>query len=176
MLTSTKDFPTGMKPFLILCSFFLVSLTTGCQNQKTKNEQKQNLEIVKAVKFAYGLEKDLRDHASEYHTREQVLEHYKQGFGIDLANSLTDYSWTGHEVEIADKTMSPPDSINVLSKTDDSAVVYYPVPSDLRALWGLKKYSIDNLHKMDGDWKIFESKNVNTIPGQTKKDEDTSTQ
>ncbi len=174
MRAQSNIFFSAMKRFLILCSFFLVSLTIGCKNQKTKTEQKQNLEIIKAVKHAYGLEKDLRDHASEFHTREQVLEHFKQGFGIDLANSLTDYSWTGHEIEISDKTMSPPDSITVLSKTEDSAVVYYPVPSDLRALWGLKKYAIDNLRKIDGVWKIFESKNVAAIPAQTKKDANSS--
>lgn len=155
-----------MKPFILLCSFLLVSFISGCSNSKNQPEQKQNLEIIKAVKFAYGLEKDLRDHASEFHTREQVLEHFKKGFGIDLANSLTDYSWSGHEVQIEDKTMSPPDSITVLSKSEDSAKVYYPVPADLRAIWGLKKYAIDNLRKVDGNWKIFASTNVSAIPGK----------
>ena len=158
--------PINMKRLLIFCCLFAVSFTFGCSKSKTNQEQKENLEIIKAVKFAYGLEKDLKDHASEFHTREQVLEHFKQGFGIDLANSLTDYSWSGHEVHIEDKTMAPPDSITVLSKSEDSAVVYYPVPNDLRALWGLKKYAIDNLRKMDGQWKIFESRNINTVPGK----------
>lgn len=150
--------------FIISLAFFSLGISTKCQTSEIFIQSKQNQEIIQAVKEAYNLEKQLYDHPDHYKNREQVYEHYRMGFCKNLAENLTNYSWSGSEILNHEKSIMPPDSVNIISIADSMAEVYYAIPSDLQTLWELKKYAIDTLKKENGHWKIYSSTNVNSIP------------
>ncbi|HKJ46904.1 MAG TPA: hypothetical protein VJ991_13815 [Balneolales bacterium] len=153
-----------MKLRYIYLFITIIFINYGCrQSQKDIEKEKKN-EVSKAVKFSFSLERKLWENESSFKTRKQVYQHYRQGFSDELAESLTSYTWTDGGLRATEKTMEPPDTVHVLTVSDSEATVYYRIPTELRQIWQLKKYSIDRLRRDDGRWIIIESNEADTIP------------
>lgn len=153
-----------MKTTAICIITLLLFLGFGCQKAKNSQIDPEKQEVRKAVKFAFGLEQQLWTHKSDFKSREQVYQHYRQGFSPGLSESLTSYSWSNGELRATEKTMEPPDTVHVLSISGDQATVFYKIPPDLRNIWQLKKYSIDNLQREGKRWIIYESNETDSVP------------
>ena len=124
-------------------------------------------EIISAVRFANGLEHRLYDSTRSFRSRDAVLAHYRQGFAENLAQRLTDYSWSRDSSVLRccrDAALMVPDSVVVVSKNDTTAVVVYPTPPFLRERWGFEPYSSDELRRCDGRWVITANKELQKRP------------
>jgi len=150
------------KLIILTLSFFFYGIS--CQNSDSDNSKDQKIQIQNDVKNAFRLEEQLWTNKSQFKTRQQVYHHYRQGFSDELAESLTSYSWTDGELRATEKTMEVPDTIFILSLSKDYAEVYFVIPSDLRNIWQLKKYSINYLRNENDKWIIYESKESDSIP------------
>jgi hypothetical protein len=151
-------------------TFFLITIlfiNYGCHQSQKEIDKKKKDEVSQAVKFSFSLEQKLWDNESAFKTRKQVYQHFRKGFSDELAESLTSYSWTDGGLRATEKTMEPPDTVHVLTVSDSEATVYYRIPTELRQIWQLKKYSIDHLRLDNGRWIIIESNESDTIPSPT---------
>ncbi len=123
-------------------------------------------EIVVAVKYALSLEERLFDHGLAFKSKKQVYEHYRQGFGTEIAKRLTEYSWagSGHGLRPGTRTMEPPKKVEVSQIDDDEAIVFYKTPKWIREMWGTEKFTVVKLKKEEGRWVIVEAKGTNFSP------------
>jgi len=119
---------------------------------------KQQEDVTKALRAAYGLEGSLIDRLGAFDTitREDVYAHYRQGFGDQLASELTDYSWQPEEkrVRATDRALTVPDSVGVLELESDRALVAWIPPTSFRRQWGAPRCLIDRLVREEGRWII----------------------
>lgn len=124
-------------------------------------------EIINAVIFAYSLENSLFSDIIKISSRNDVYEHYRQGFSEEIANNLTDYSWSTRTNELiaTEKATDIPKQVQVLKIKRDTAVVYYLIPEGIKTLWNVdEKYAIDYLKKENGRWIIVKSEWRNNLP------------
>jgi hypothetical protein len=119
---------------------------------------KQQEDVIKALRAAYGLEGSLIDRLGAFDTitREDVYAHYRQGFGDQLASELTDYSWQPEEkrVRATDRALTVPDSVGVLELESDRALVAWIPPTGFRRQWGAPRCLIDRVVREEGRWII----------------------
>lgn len=124
-----------------------------------RNAAVAHADIIAAVHEAYALQNTYWDslggHGEPAHraSREAILAHYRQRFGDSLAMEYTKYALEG----APEKIMDTPDSVAVLRVSGDVAEVAYPTPLPLKEIWGRADYTIDQLRRTDGRWKIVAS-------------------
>ena len=114
-------------------------------------------EVIDAVRTAYGLEGVLFQRAgSDTISREQVYAHYRQGFSVELAQQLADYSWQpeSHMLRATDRALTVPDSVGVLELKQDRALVAWIPPTTFRQQWGAPRCLVDRLVREDGRWIV----------------------
>jgi hypothetical protein len=157
--TDTKSIlPHGTENILITSDDVCVDQT------KESGWQAGNLIVVEAVKHAYSLEKRMWDNAAEFKTREQVYEHFRQGFSAEIAERLTNHSWSGQSLRPGDYATQEPDRVVVIDIQDSKATVYYETTSCFRDIWGVEKYSLDKLTREGAHWVITSSEGMKKIP------------
>ena len=114
-------------------------------------------EVIDALKTAYGLEGVLFQRAgSDTISREQVYAHYRQGFSVELAQQLADYSWQpdSHMLRATDRALTVPDSVGVLELKQDRALVAWIPPTTFRKQWGAPRCLVDRLVREDARWIV----------------------
>lgn len=123
-------------------------------------------EVVMAVKYALSLEKRLFAQGSAFKSEKQVYQHYRQGFGPDIAERLAEYSWAGGEMGLkpGDPTMEPPKTVEVSQINANKALAFYKTPKWQREVWGTEKFTVVKLKKEKGRWVIMEAKGTDSVP------------
>ena len=115
----------------------------------------EHQEVVDALKTAYGLEDVLFQHGIlDTISREEVYAHYRRGFGEDLAQALTDYSWESDRIRATERAMTVPDSVGVLDLKQDRALVAWIPPTAFRTQWGAPRCLVDRLVRENGRWIV----------------------
>jgi len=148
----------------------LLMVGAGCSSSRGSVEEDADMnaraaQVVAAVRFAYGLEKELLDHAGDFETRAQVYAHFRQGFSDDLATRLTGYAWGDGKPRAGPFATQPPDTVHVLTLGNTTATVYYATPPLLREAWVSEPYMLDELRREpDGRWVIVASKGITEAP------------
>jgi len=116
-------------------------------------------EVIRALRAAYGLEGSLYQAHRGFPdtvTREEVFAHYRQGFGRELAEDLTNYSW-GPEtpgLRPTERALAVPDSVGVLDFRREHALVAWIPPTAFRQQWGVPRCLVDRMVREDGRWII----------------------
>jgi len=114
-------------------------------------------EVIDGLRTAYGLEGVLFQRAgSDTISREQVYAHYRQGFSVELAQQLADYSWQPESrmLRATDRALTVPDSVGVLELKQDRALVAWIPPTTFRQQWGAPRCLVDRLVREDGRWIV----------------------
>jgi hypothetical protein len=148
----------------------VVTLKSSHSSKKRRLDRRSALknEVVTAVKYALSLEKQLFAHGSAFKSKKQVYQHYRQGFGPNIAKKLTEYSWSGGEMGLkpGDPTIEPPKIVEVSQINANKAVAYYKTPKWQREVWGTEKFTVVKLKREKGRWVIWEAKGANSLPWQ----------
>lgn len=158
------------KSILIIIVTTASALIFGLFHTVESNEKKTDqvkAEIIEAVIYANSLEKQLWETKEKFTSREQVYDHYRQGFSDGLATNMTDYSWSNTSGLIpGDYATLPPEKVYIIKFDDSNATVYFETPKGLQSenTWGLKKYTIDKLRKEKGRWLIIHSAVTDSKP------------
>jgi hypothetical protein len=114
-------------------------------------------EVIAALRTAYGLEGTLEAHPPlDTISHEEVLAHYRTGFGEDMAQELTNYSWlpANHQLRSTDPALAVPDSVGVVELKGDRALVAWIAPTAFRHQWNAPRCLVDRLVFVDGRWII----------------------
>jgi len=114
-------------------------------------------EVIAALRAAYGLEGTLETHTPfDTISREEVLAHYRTGFGEEMAQELTNYSWwpASRQLRSTDPALAVPDSVGVVELKGDRAVVAWIAPTSFRRQWNAPRCLVDRMVLMDGRWII----------------------
>ena len=113
-------------------------------------------EVIAALRAAYRLEDVLLfQHGTvDSISREEVFAHYRQGFGEQLAQQLTDYSWELSRLRATERALVVPDSVGVIELKRDRALVGWIPPTMFRMQWGAPRCSVDRMIREDGRWII----------------------
>ena len=114
-------------------------------------------EVIADLRAAYGLERTLETHTPfDTISREEVLAHYRTGFGEEMAQELTNYSWlpASRQLRSTDPALAVPDSVEVVELKGDRAVVAWIAPTSFRRQWNAPRCLVDRMVLMDGRWII----------------------
>lgn len=122
--------------------------------------------IVSAVKYALSLEKRLLDHGSEFRSKEQVYQHYRKGFGREMAKKLADYSWASDEIGLraTERTMEVPQIVEVARIHREEAIAFFSTALWMREMRGSKRFTVVTLKKEKGRWVVMDAKRVSSPP------------
>ena len=114
--------------------------------------------IIEALRHAYGLERELYQRVDSITTWDQVYEHYRRGFGEQLAQQFADYSWEAPTGRLRATHMATvvPDSVGVIELKQSEALVAWISPSDFRLQWELPRCILDRLERQDEHWVIVQ--------------------
>jgi len=121
----------------------------------TPSQEQQ--QVIEALRAAYELEGSLITHGSvDTISREEVYAHYRTGFGEQLAQELTSYSWqdADHRLRSTDRALAVPETVGVLELKQDRALVDWIPPTSFRRQWGAPRCLIDRLIRENGRWII----------------------
>ena len=112
-------------------------------------------EVIEALRAAYGLESSLMSRGSgDTISRAEVYAHYRTGFGEELAQELTDYSWQSQRLRETDPALAVPDTVGVIELKHDRALVAWIPPTSFRRQWGAPRCLVDRLVREEGRWVI----------------------
>ena len=114
-------------------------------------------EVITALRTAYGLEGTLETHTPfDTISREEVLAHYRTGFGEEMAQELTNYSWLpeSRQLRSTDPALAVPDSVGVVELKGDRALVAWIAPTSFRRQWNAPRCLVDRMALVDGRWII----------------------
>jgi hypothetical protein len=126
----------------------------GVALRPTSEDQR---EVIAALRTAYGLEATLSSHPPfDTISRDEVLAHYRTGFGEQMAQELTNYSWLpeSHQLRSTDPALAVPDSVGVIELKGDRALVAWIAPTSFRRQWNAPRCFVDRLSFVDGRWII----------------------
>jgi hypothetical protein len=159
-----------MKNSILFISLILVVLlfTSGkTRRAQEKNVNRADREIIEAITYAYGLEGELWDNESKMKSREDVFNLFRKGFSEEKAKDLADYFWmegtdtNGEHFEMlraGDPVLIAPDSIEVLSKSEDRAEALLKYEKSEEGPMTYKAHSVKvELRKENGVWKIYQA-------------------
>jgi len=133
----------------------------GCDQRREREA-----EIVEAVRSAYLLERRVLDDRARLGSREEVARIYREGFGDEMANRLAAVSWSEEagEVHAGGFALEPPDRIVARRVADDVATVVFETPVAQRLLWLEQQYTVAELERQSGRWRIVRAVSVAQRP------------
>jgi hypothetical protein len=128
--------------------------------------QEREAEIAAAVRSAYLLERRVLDGRARLGSREEVARIYREGFGDEMADRLAAVSWSEEagEVRAGGFALEPPDHVVARRVSDDVATVVFETPVVQRLLWLEQRYTIAELQRRRGRWRIVRAVSVTQRP------------
>ena len=123
----------------------------------SRQQDSFSAKVIAALRTAYGLEGTLETHTPfDTISREEVLAHYRTGFGEEMAQELTNYSWlpASRQLRSTDPALAVPDSVGVVELKGDRAVVAWIAPTSFRRQWNAPRCLVDRMVLVDGRWII----------------------
>lgn len=99
-------------------------------------------------------------------SREEVARIYREGFGDELADRLASVSWSedAGEVHAGGFALEPPDRVVARRVSDDVATVVFETPVAQRLLWLERPYTVAELQRQSGRWRIVRAVSVTQRP------------
>jgi len=144
-------------------------LTTSGKPKKTDMSDTGGAasDVVAAVLYAYGLEEDLWENESGIKSKEDVFTLFRKGFGEEVARDLSEYYWMEGEdpdgerfavLRSGDPIFFPPDSIEVLKRSDDKAEALLRYSKSEEGPITYRAHSVKVILKKEGNvWKVSEA-------------------
>jgi hypothetical protein len=125
-------------------------------------------DIIEAVVFAASLDERLWEKEGQFNSKQEVFEHYKQGFTDNLAEMFTEYWWWDMKGKLlpGDPLLAPPEEVVVGKFSDDKAEAYYKTPEVLRDpdTWGLEPFIYVELERQEDRWIVVKAMNKDKQP------------
>ena len=154
-----------MKITIFLIIIFLI-ISSVLNSEEINENIRIEESVVKAVIFACGLERQLYEMNENINTKDQVYQHYLQGYSEDIAFRYANHSWTEYGLKLGDYAAFPPDVVFVQSVSDERAVAYFETPIVLQdeESWKALKYTIVELVRKENKWVITKTERTNNNP------------
>jgi hypothetical protein len=147
-------------PGLLLVAACCLALP-GCDQRREREA-----EVAEAVRSAYLLERRVLDDRARLGSREEVAQIYREGFGEEMADRLAAVSWSEEagEVHAGGFALEPPDRVVARRISDDVATVVFETPVVQRFFWLERPYTVAELQRQSGRWRIVRALTVTQRP------------
>jgi hypothetical protein len=159
-----------MKTSIVFVSVILILIlfyAGKSRRAQEKDVDKADKEIMEAIKYAYSLEEVLWENEREMKSKQDVFKLFRKGFSEEKAKDLADYFWmegkdkSGKRFEMlraGDPVLIVPDSVEVLSKSEDKAEALLKFKESEEGPVTYKAHSVKvKLRKENGIWEIYEA-------------------
>ena len=155
---------TNIHVSIIILCFFVTFFTT-----KVIASDETHSNIRKAVKFAYSLEKSMKERISSFKTKKDLTEHFKEGFSAKLSKRLATHFWNVENKKV-DTDSKPilvePEIVYVLNVNKLRGIAYFASPEILIRHWKHKKFAFIRLGLVNKHWIVYQMDTVDQIPGK----------
>jgi len=149
--------------FIIVLCFFATFFEARAASKEIHSD------ISVAVKFAYSLEKSMKENISSFKTKENLVDHYKKGFSAKLSKRLATQFWDVDNKKLnadAKPILVEPETVHILNVKKIRATAYFDSPKVLIRHWKQKKFTMLRLGLLNNHWTVYQMNTVNRIPGR----------